>query len=110
MIRVLIVDDQPVVRAGVARILGPDDGFEVVAECDDGDEVVAAVGAHRPDVVLMDVRMRRMDGVTATRQLRDTATSRRCWCSRPSTTTTSSGVPSMPEPPASSSRTPRPRT
>ena len=65
----LIVDDQPIVRAGVARILGPDDGFEVVAECDDGDEVVAAVAAHRPDVVLMDVRMRRLDGVTATRLL-----------------------------------------
>ncbi|CAA9270351.1 MAG: Two-component transcriptional response regulator, LuxR family [uncultured Acidimicrobiales bacterium] len=70
MIRVLIVDDQPVVRAGVARILGPDDGFEVVAECSDGDEVVDAVAAHRPDVVLMDVRMRRIDGVTATHRLR----------------------------------------
>jgi DNA-binding NarL/FixJ family response regulator len=69
MIRVVIVDDQPVVRAGVARILGPDDGFEVVAECDDGDEVVSAVAAHRPDLVLMDVRMRRLDGVTATQAL-----------------------------------------
>ncbi|CAN5825080.1 response regulator transcription factor [soil metagenome] len=69
MIRVVIVDDQPIVRAGVARILGPADGFEVVAECDDGDEVVAAVAAHRPDVVLMDVRMRRVDGVAATRAL-----------------------------------------
>ncbi|MFL6205549.1 MAG: response regulator [Acidimicrobiales bacterium] len=71
MIRVVIVDDQPVVRAGVARILGPDDGFEVVAECDDGDEVLDAVVAHAPDVVLMDVRMRRVDGVTATRRLRE---------------------------------------
>ncbi len=70
MIRVLIVDDQPVVRAGVARILGPEDGFEVVAECDDGDEVLDAVAHHRPDLVLMDVRMRRVDGVTATQQLR----------------------------------------
>jgi DNA-binding NarL/FixJ family response regulator len=69
MIRVVIVDDQPVVRAGVARILGPDDGFEIVAECDDGDQVVSAVAAHRPDLVLMDVRMRRLDGVTATRAL-----------------------------------------
>jgi DNA-binding NarL/FixJ family response regulator len=67
--RVLIVDDQAVVRAGVARILGPDDGFEVVAECDDGDQVPAAVEQHRPDVVLMDVRMRRVDGVAATRAL-----------------------------------------
>ena len=70
MIRVVIVDDQPVVRAGVARILGPEDGFEIVAECDDGDEVAAAVAAHQPDLVLMDVRMRRVDGVTATRELR----------------------------------------
>ena len=69
MIRVLVVDDQPVVRAGVARILGPDDGFEVVAERDDGDEVLDAVAAHRPDVVLMDIRMRRVDGVTATAML-----------------------------------------
>ncbi len=69
MIRTIIVDDQPVVRAGVARILGPDDGFEVVAECGDGDEVAAAVDEHRPDLVLMDIRMRRVDGVTATRAL-----------------------------------------
>ncbi len=66
----LIVDDQPIVRAGVARILGPDDGFELVGECSDGDEVVDAVAASDPDVVLMDVRMRRTDGVTATRELR----------------------------------------
>jgi DNA-binding NarL/FixJ family response regulator len=70
VVRILIVDDQPVVRAGVARILGPDDGFEVVGECDDGDEVVEAVRSHHPDLVLMDVRMRRMDGVSATRRLR----------------------------------------
>ena len=69
MIRVVIVDDQPVVRAGVARILGPGDGFEVVAECDDGDEVPAAVDQHQPDVVLMDIRMRRVDGVAAIRAL-----------------------------------------
>ena len=71
MIRVVIVDDQPVVRAGVARILGPEDGFEVVAECGDGDEVVGAVAEHRPDIVLMDVRMRHVDGVAATRLLRE---------------------------------------
>ncbi|CAN5777522.1 response regulator transcription factor [soil metagenome] len=70
MIRVLIVDDQAVVRAGVARILGPDDGFTVVGECDDGDEVPEAVATDRPDVVLMDVRMRRVDGITATQRLR----------------------------------------
>ena len=69
MIRVVIVDDQAVVRAGVARILGPEDGFDVVAECEDGDEVPDAVAEHGPDVVLMDVRMRRVDGVAATRAL-----------------------------------------
>ncbi|HEX6418895.1 MAG TPA: response regulator transcription factor [Acidimicrobiales bacterium] len=69
MIRVIVVDDQALIRVGVARILGPEDGFEVVAECEDGDEVAAAVAEHRPDVVLMDVRMRRVDGLTATRDL-----------------------------------------
>ncbi|MGH9214207.1 MAG: response regulator [Acidimicrobiales bacterium] len=69
MIQVIVVDDQPVVRAGIARILGPGDGFELVGECEDGDQVVSAVAAHRPDLVLMDVRMRRTDGVTATRLL-----------------------------------------
>jgi DNA-binding NarL/FixJ family response regulator len=73
VIRVIVVDDQRIVRTGVARILGPEDGFEVVAECADGDEVAAAVATHTPDLVLMDVRMRRMDGVTATRLLNDDA-------------------------------------
>jgi DNA-binding NarL/FixJ family response regulator len=76
VIRVVIVDDQPVVRAGVARILGPDDGFTVVAELDDGDQVAGAL-AERPgdvDLVLMDVRMRRMSGPDAVRHLRATGT------------------------------------
>ena len=66
MIRVVLVDDQPIVRAGVSRILGHDDGFEIVAECGDGAEAVAAVAEHAPDVVLMDIRMPRMDGIEAT--------------------------------------------
>ncbi|MGB3187458.1 MAG: response regulator transcription factor, partial [Ornithinimicrobium sp.] len=57
MITVLVVDDQPVVRAGVRRILGPADGFTVVGECADGDEVTQAVATLNPDVVLMDLRM-----------------------------------------------------
>ena len=69
MISVVLVDDQAIVRAGVARILGPDDGFTVVAECSDGDEAVEAVTRTRPDVVLMDVRMHRVDGLEATRRL-----------------------------------------
>lgn len=68
-IRVVLVDDQDIVRNGLARILGPEDGFEVVAECADGDEVLDAVMRHRPDLVLMDLRMRRVDGLTATRAL-----------------------------------------
>ena len=70
MIRVLIVDDAPVVRAGVARILGPADGFEIVAECSDGSEVPAVLASHQLDLVVMDVRMRQVDGVAATRLLR----------------------------------------
>jgi len=72
-IRTVVVDDQAVVRAGITRILGPADGFDVVAECEDGDEVVAAVAAHGPALVVMDIRMHRVDGVEATRLLRELA-------------------------------------
>ena len=67
--RVLIVDDQPLVRNGLVRILRHDADLEVVGECSDGDEVVGAVKQHQPDVVVMDVRMKRVDGAEATRQL-----------------------------------------
>jgi DNA-binding NarL/FixJ family response regulator len=70
LIRVLLVDDQELVRAGLRRILHPDEGFEVVGECEDGDEVGEAVERLDPDVVVMDVRMKRVDGAEATRQLR----------------------------------------
>jgi DNA-binding NarL/FixJ family response regulator len=70
VIRVLLVDDQQLVREGLRRILHPDDGFEIVGECDDGDRVEGAVARDRPDVVVMDVRMKRVDGVEATRRLR----------------------------------------
>jgi DNA-binding NarL/FixJ family response regulator len=70
VIRVLLVDDQPLARAGLRRILRPRAGFEVVGECDDGDQVEQAVVATRPDVVVMDVRMKRVDGAEATRRLR----------------------------------------
>lgn len=68
-IRVLLVDDQELVRSGLRRILRPKDGFEVVAECTDGSEVPAAVAEHRPDVVVMDLRMRGVGGIEATRRL-----------------------------------------
>jgi DNA-binding NarL/FixJ family response regulator len=70
MIRVALVDDQAIVRAGLARILSPADGFEVVAECPDGKHAVDELPAVRPDVVLMDIRMPALDGVAATRHLR----------------------------------------
>ena len=70
MIRVVLVDDQELVREGLRRILHPDDGFEIVAECADGSEVVDAVAAAHPDVVVMDVRMRDVSGIEATRRLR----------------------------------------
>lgn len=69
MIRVLLVDDQELVRAGLRGILREQFGFEIVGECADGRTVPGAVSSSRPDVVLMDVRMPLLDGVTATRLL-----------------------------------------
>jgi len=68
--RVLLVDDQQLVREGLRRILHADEGFEVVGECSDGDEVLDAVARLRPDLVVMDIRMKRVDGVEATRKVR----------------------------------------
>ena len=70
MIRVLLVDDQELVRTGLRGILRPEFGFDIVGECADGGEVVEAVDSLAPDVVLMDVRMPLVDGVAATRMLR----------------------------------------
>jgi DNA-binding NarL/FixJ family response regulator len=71
MIRILLVDDQQLVRAGMTRILQSSDGFVVVGECSDGEAALDAVARLHPDVVLMDVRMKGMDGVEATRRLRE---------------------------------------
>lgn len=65
----LLVDDQELVRSGLALILREKHGILVVGECSDGDEVPAAVAQHRPDVVVMDMRMKRVDGIEATRRL-----------------------------------------
>ena len=69
-IKVLLVDDDALVRAGLRIILSSAEDLEVVGEADDGARVLAAVREHRPDVVLMDIRMAEMDGITATAALR----------------------------------------
>jgi DNA-binding NarL/FixJ family response regulator len=69
-IRVLIVDDDALVRTGLSMMLAGADDVQIVAEADDGDKVGALVAEHAPDVVLMDIRMPRVDGLAATEQVR----------------------------------------
>jgi DNA-binding NarL/FixJ family response regulator len=70
VIRVLLVDDDPLVRAGLAMIIASASDLMVVGEAGDGLEAVDSVRAHRPQVVLMDIRMPRLDGIAATASLR----------------------------------------
>jgi DNA-binding NarL/FixJ family response regulator len=69
VIRVMLADDQRVVREGLGTLLGLLDGIELVATAADGEEAVALAAAHDPDVVLMDLRMPRVDGIEAIRRL-----------------------------------------
>ena len=69
MIRVVLADDQALVRAGFRMILRAEPGIEVVGEAANGFEATAAAQTHRPDVVLMDVRMPELDGVQATARI-----------------------------------------
>lgn len=71
MIRLLLADDQALVRGALAALLGLEPDLEVVAEVGSGDQVVDAVGEHRPDVALLDVEMPGMDGISATAAVRD---------------------------------------
>ncbi len=67
MIRVVLADDQVMIRAGLRVLLDAEDDIEVVAEAGDGEEAIDLVRAERPDVVVMDIRMPRLDGLGATR-------------------------------------------
>jgi DNA-binding NarL/FixJ family response regulator len=71
VVRVVIADDHPVVRAGLRGMLEPELDIEVVAEAADGQEAVSLVGRFEPEVVLMDLQMPELDGVAATQQIRD---------------------------------------
>ncbi|MFE9747986.1 response regulator [Saccharothrix saharensis] len=69
MIRVLLVDDQPLIRSGFRALLDIEDDIEVVAEAGDGSQALALVREHLPDIVLIDVQMPIMDGIEATRRI-----------------------------------------
>jgi CheY-like chemotaxis protein len=86
---VLVVDDDPLVRAGLVMMLGGAPDLRVVDEAGDGTQVLAMVDRHRPDVVLMDIRMPAMDGLAATEALR----ARRDAPERPRSWTPSAGSP-----------------
>ncbi len=69
MVKLLIVDDDPLVRAGLRLMIGSDPSLTIVGEGSDGDEVEPLVDEHEPDVVLLDIRMPRVDGLAATKKL-----------------------------------------
>ncbi|MEU6232580.1 response regulator transcription factor [Kitasatospora sp. NPDC047058] len=71
-VRVVIADDEPMVRAGIRAVLATDPGIEVVAETGDGREAVELVRRHRPDVAVLDIRMPGTDGITAAAEIRRT--------------------------------------
>jgi DNA-binding NarL/FixJ family response regulator len=73
VIRVVLADDEAMIRAGIRSILATDPDIEVVADATDGREAVELVRAHRPDIALLDIRMPRLDGLSAAAELRNVA-------------------------------------
>jgi DNA-binding NarL/FixJ family response regulator len=69
VIRIVLADDEPLIRGGLRALLEAEDDMRVVAECDDGQAAVDAVSLHRPDVAVLDLRMPGVDGIEATRRL-----------------------------------------
>ncbi|MET0417643.1 MAG: response regulator transcription factor [Actinoplanes sp.] len=79
-LRILVVDDQQLVREGLTALLTLTDGVTVVGAAGDGAQALDLVAEHRPDVVLMDLRMPGVDGVTATAHIRDRYPEFAVWC------------------------------
>ena len=100
IIRLLIADDHPVVRDGLRGIFEASGEFEVAGEAANGREAVDRAAALRPDVVLMDLRMPVLDGVSAIKLLAEKGIGARVWCSPPSTPTPTWCPRSRPAPPA----------
>ncbi len=70
-VRIMVADDHPIVREGLAALIARQPDLKVVAEADNGEEAVALFVSHRPDLILMDLRMPCLDGVSATRRIRE---------------------------------------
>ena len=70
-IRIIITDDHPVVRRGLAQFIADEDGLQIVAECADGESALAAVARHAPDVLIVDLSMPGMDGMEVLRRLQE---------------------------------------